>query len=151
MLARDGARPEVEAPMTFRWLPEYTVFDGELDGHHQQLIRYMQVLDDPGNRARADPQFLAMVVDGLVAYAGFHFEAEERKMAEAGYPGLEGHRREHADFARDAALFQDTFGRGSPRFERIVLSYLKDWLQSHILTSDKQMGLWLRDHARGPS
>jgi len=27
-----------------------------------------------------------------------------------------------------------------------VLSYLKDWLQSHILTSDKQMGLWLREH-----
>jgi hemerythrin-like metal-binding protein len=132
--------------VTFRWQPEYTVFDDELDRHHQQLIRYIQVLDDPANRGRADSDFLKMVVDGLVAYAVFHFDAEEARMAAAGYPGLEGHRREHLDFARDAALFKDTFGRGSPRFERIVLSYLKDWLQGHILTSDKQMGLWLKEH-----
>jgi hypothetical protein len=31
--------------VTFRWQPEYTVFDPELDGHHQQLIRSMQVSD----------------------------------------------------------------------------------------------------------
>jgi hemerythrin len=137
--------------VTFRWHPEYTVFDPELDGHHQQLIRYMQVLDDPANRERADPEFLKMVVEGLVTYAAFHFDAEEARMATAGYPGLAAHRAEHQDFARDAALFKDTFGRGSPRFERIVLSYLKDWLQSHILTSDKQMGLWLREHRPGAS
>ena len=132
--------------MTIRWQPEYTVFDAEIDGHHQQLIRYMQVLDDPANRGRAEADFLQMVVEGLVSYAVFHFQAEEARMEAAGYPGLDGHRREHQDFTRDAAIFKDTFGKGSPRFERIVLSYLKDWLQSHILTSDKQMGLWLREH-----
>ncbi len=132
--------------MTIRWQPEYTVFDAEFDGHHQQLIRYMQVLDDPANRARAEPDFLQLVVDGLVSYTVFHFQAEESRMAAAGYPGLEGHRREHQDFTRDAALFKETFGKASPRFERAILGYLKEWLQSHILTSDKLMGQWLLEH-----
>jgi hemerythrin-like metal-binding protein len=129
--------------VTIRWQPEFTVFDGELDAHHRQLIRYIQVLDDPENRRRADPEFLKMIVEGLVSYTVFHFEAEERMMRDAGFPGREAHRLEHQDFEKDALLFKDCFGRGSQRFERIVLSYLKDWLRSHILTADREFGVWL--------
>lgn len=132
--------------MTIKWLPEFTIWDAELDEHHQQLIRYIQVLDDPENRRRADEGFLQLVLDGLVSYATFHFEAEEQKMRAAGYPAYEAHRREHADFRQDVVVFHTAFGRVSPRFERVVVNYLKDWLQTHILTSDKQMGEWLRQH-----
>jgi hemerythrin len=106
--------------MTIKWQPEFTIWDEELDAHHQQLIRYIQVLDDPENRRRADQTFLQMVLDGLVSYASFHFEAEERKMRESGYPNLEAHRAEHADFAKDAMVFRSTVGQVSPRFERVV-------------------------------
>jgi hemerythrin len=132
--------------VTIRWLPEYTVFDEELDGHHQQLIRSIQVLDDPAAWARGDPKTLKKVVEGLVEYAAFHFEAEESRMRAAGYPGYEAHRQEHQGFARDAVVFRDTFGKGSVRYERIVLGYLRDWLRNHILTVDRRMGEWLRDH-----
>lgn len=137
--------------MTIRWQPEFSVFDRELDAHHRQLIRYIQVLDDPENRRRADPEFLKMIVEGLVSYTVFHFEAEERMMRDAGFPRQELHLQEHRDFEKDALLFRDCFGRGSQRFERIVLSYLKDWLSAHILTSDKDFGAWLKEAAREDS
>lgn len=130
--------------MTIRWQPEYTVYDPELDAHHRQLIRYIQVLDDPENRRRADPAFLKMIVEGLVSYTVFHFEAEERMMRDSGYPDLEPHREEHQDFTADALVFRDSFGRASRRFEGVVLAYLKDWLRTHILSSDKHFGEYLR-------
>jgi hemerythrin len=130
--------------MTIKWQPEYTIWDAELDEHHQQLIRYIQVLDDPENRRRADPNFLQMVLDGLVSYAAFHFEAEERKMRASGYPGLAAHQVEHVEFAKDVVVFHASFGRVSPRFERVVVNYLKDWLTTHILSSDKQFGEWMK-------
>ena len=130
--------------MTIRWQPEYSIFDSELDAHHRQLIRYIQVLDDPQNRRRSDPEFLKMIVEGLVSYTVFHFEAEERRMRDADFPAREAHRQEHEAFEKDAQLFKEFFGRGSARFERVVLSYLKEWLGSHILTSDKELGRWLK-------
>lgn len=128
--------------MTIKWLPEFTVWDAELDDHHQQLIRYIQALEDPENRARADEGFLRAVVDGLVSYAAFHFEAEERKMRESGYPGLVAHQHEHAEFIKDVAVFHAAFGQVSARFERVVVTYLQDWLRTHILSSDKLFGAW---------
>lgn len=125
------------------WKDEYSVHDAEIDQHHQQLIRYIQVLDNPATREKAEDDFLQMMIDGLVDYAGYHFAAEEKKMVDAAYPGLEAHRREHADFAKDAEIFRRTFLEGSPRLEKALLGYLKDWLVSHILTSDRYLGEWL--------
>ena len=127
------------------WRDEYSIGDTELDGHHKQLIRYIHVLEDPATR-RGDGDFIAMMVDGLADYAGYHFAAEERRMEASGYPQLEKHRREHADFAKDVAIFRRAFGEGSPRLEKALLGYLKDWLLTHILTSDHVMGQWLAEH-----
>lgn len=128
------------------WKDAYSVHDDEIDQHHQQLIRYIQVLDDPSVRAKANDEFLQMIIDGLVSYTRYHFTAEEKKMVDAGYPGLDDHRREHADFAKDAEVFRKTFRDGSPRLEKALLGYLKDWLLTHILTSDRLFGEWMESH-----
>lgn len=125
------------------WKPEYSVHDDEIDEHHQQLIRYIQVLDDPATRDTAADDFITLIVDGLAKYTVYHFAAEEKKMRDSGFPGLEAHQKEHADFAKDVEIFRVAFGEGSRRLEKALLGYLKDWLLTHILTSDRRVGEWL--------
>lgn len=132
---------------SIEWKAEYSVHDEEIDEHHKQLIRYIQVLDDPATRHKADEDFVALIVDGLAEYTVYHFAAEEKKMVESGYPDLAAHRAEHADFALDVEVFRRTFGEGSPRLEKALLGYLKDWLLTHILSSDMHVGDWLSQHA----
>lgn len=127
-----------------RWDDSYSVWDPELDAHHQQLIRYIRILSDPEERVRDDPNVLPQLVQGLVDYAGYHFAAEEKRMRDSGYPELAAHAAAHRDFAKDALVFQQTFSQGSPRLERVLLAYLTDWLSTHILTADKRLGEYLR-------
>lgn len=130
------------------WDDSFSIWDAELDEHHKQLIRYIRVLSDPDERRKHDATVLPMLVQGLVDYARYHFEAEEQRMRDSGYPQreLEAHVAAHRDFAKDVAIFAETFNRGSPRLERALLAYLTDWLTSHILTADKQLGEFLRKH-----
>ncbi len=136
--------------MTTSWRDEYSVGDEVIDKHHRQLIRYIQLLEDPKIRSRSGDDFMTMLVEGLAEYADYHFAAEEAMMAKAGYPQLQAHRSEHADFAKDMVLFRETFGQGSPRLEKALLGYLRDWLLSHILTSDKAFGEWSALGTSGP-
>lgn len=53
------------------------------------------------------------------------------------------------DFSKDVAIFEQTFSQGSPRLERVLLAYLTDWLTTHILTSDKKLGEFLKGQRRG--
>jgi hemerythrin len=128
------------------WDESFSIWDEELDEHHKQLIRYIRVLSDPAERRKNDPNVLPMLVQGLVDYAGYHFAAEEKRMRDSGYPqnDLEAHLAAHRDFTKDVAIFAETFNRGSPRLERVLIAYLTDWLTTHILTSDKQLGEFLR-------
>lgn len=124
------------------WDESYSVWDPELDKHHQQLIRYIHVLSEG---ERHDPEVVQQLVKGLVAYTGYHFAAEEQRMRDSGYPEFDAHVASHRDFAKDALIFEQVFSKGSPRLERVLLHYLTDWLTNHILTADKKLGAFLRD------
>lgn len=132
-----------------RWDDSYSVWDPELDAHHQQLIRYIRILSDPEERARHDPNVLPQLVQGLVEYTVYHFAAEEQRMRDLGYPDMAAHVAAHQDFTKDALIFQQTFAKGSPRLERVLLAYLTDWLSTHILTADKRLGEFLRNQRAG--
>jgi hemerythrin-like metal-binding protein len=128
------------------WDDSYTIWDDELDKHHQQLIRYIRVLSEE----RHDHEVLQQLVKGLIDYAGYHFAAEEQRMRDHGYPkaDLDAHVAAHRDFTKDVLVFEQVFSKGSQRLERVLLMYLTDWLTNHILTADKQLGAFLRA-ARG--
>lgn len=131
------------------WNDSFSIWDEELDEHHKQLIRYIRVLSDPEERERHDPNVIPMLVKGLVDYSSYHFAAEEKRMRDSGYPGLESHIAAHRDFSKDVVIFEQTFSQGSPRLERVLLAYLTDWLTTHILTADKTLGEFLKAQRRG--
>lgn len=119
----------------FEWSESYSVGDEEFDTHHKQLIRYIQILDDP--TAHSDIEFIGAIVDGLVAYTNYHFTAEEEMMRGADYPGFDRHLAQHVDFVDKATRFRDELRGGEAAVGDEILDYLKLWLVKHILTEDR--------------
>jgi hemerythrin len=79
----------------------------------------------------------------MTAYAGEHFETEEALMAQAGYPALEEHVKEHRVYkARTVSLCLDTMA--SKAFVPVdILVFLRDWWTGHVLGSDMKYKAFL--------
>ena len=59
-------------------------------------------------------------------------------MAEAGYPQLAAHQREHQALVEKVTGYQRSFESGQLGLSLEVMEFLKDWLLSHISNVDQQ-------------
>ena len=123
-----------------QWTEMMSVGVPELDGDHRQLIRVINQLgasyDDEARRTSVRQSLFA-----LRRYAEFHFAREEKVMAVCGYPGIEEHRVEHRDFVTRIQdlnrRFDDDPDRATEVVNETLMTFLKDWLNHHILIEDK--------------
>jgi hemerythrin-like metal-binding protein len=113
--------------------------DEEQAAFHLQVTR---LRDAMRGRRPAD-------LPGLFAYlehlARNHFAEEERLMALGGYPDLDAHRREHAEFAVTLAELRGRFGSGGPTLTLTVelATWLGSWLRGHVREQDRALGRFL--------
>lgn len=121
------------------WDEKFALGVAEFDEHHRHLVALLnKVYDDfVDGTAR---QSLLNVLDELVDYATYHFAAEEHWMRIHKYAKLEEHRDEHDYFVARVTTYQKDFAAGRRCLTLEILSFLKDWLLSHILDSDAEYG-----------
>lgn len=117
------------------WKSEYSVGNEKLDQQHQKLIELINKLHEAMKTGKAGKE-IGLIVDEMVDYAKFHFEAEEKLMTEKKYIGLGSQKNEHAAFIKKTAEFQNEIKSGKLAVSLEVLNFLKDWLTNHILVSD---------------
>lgn len=118
----------------------------DFDGHHQQLVAYIQLLEDRTKREERGVDAVQAIVDSLAEYTAYHFGAEEALMQRLEYPNYFEHKAVHAAFLDDMAIFKREFINASPAFAVTLLTYLKDWLLEHILNIDMHFGDFLKAH-----
>ena len=117
------------------WSDALSVGHAKIDDQHRILIDTINQLASAGSLS--NHHAVAMIIDELLSYASFHFDLEERLMAEANYPGLPKHIETHKSFVNWVNDFRDdyvTYGKralGEP-----VLKFLENWLRQHILEED---------------
>ena len=129
------------------WQPALSTGIEEIDAQHRGLFDRIEELEaaiaagEPGRR-------LEDLFGYLARYAAEHFAAEERWMRETGFPGLAGHRREHADFTRRLrALVPHWQSEGDSKALLLALvGFLHFWVADHVLVSDRRVSA----HARAP-
>ena len=73
-----------------------------------------------------------------------HFSAEERQMAASAYPEFQSHKAEHDALAAEVVRLQADFKAGRVALTIKVLTFLKGWLQHHILGTDSKLGVHLK-------
>ncbi|MGL1863684.1 MAG: bacteriohemerythrin [Pseudodesulfovibrio sp.] len=127
------------------WKDEYSVGIAKIDDEHKQLIA---MIDEAHDYVESQPSSDAVkkLLAAMENYAISHFDTEEAYMKVYDYPGTKGHKAEHAIFleqvrAGDVNFADDTFVPGTVK----ILSFLADWLVTHILGSDKQFGDFLME------
>lgn len=124
------------------WSTRYSVQVKKLDDQHKKLIDILNNLHD-AMKVGKGKDVLGEVLDGLIAYTGDHFSEEERLMKTNAFPGYEEHKKEHNLLVLQARDIQSQFRSGNCVLTQEVMSFLKNWLENHILGSDKVYGPFL--------
>jgi hemerythrin-like metal-binding protein len=118
------------------WSPNLAMGHPGVDEQHRMLILMIRELAahmDAGEHR----QGVLDALQGMLAYAGAHFEDEEEIMEEADWDGLARHEGLHAEFLWKAGDFETQIKDDYALASSEVLKYLLKWLVEHIQVEDR--------------
>ncbi len=119
-----------------QWGPQYVLGIKDIDNEHQKLVNMINDLYEAMSQGKGD-DVLGRVLGGLVNYCATHFATEEKYMQKCGYEDFAEHKRIHDGLtSKVKSLFND-FNSGKAKMSLSVTTFLKDWLNKHILQTDK--------------
>ncbi len=126
----------------FEWREDYKVGVKLVDQQHRRLVGLVEELYE-AMKAGKGSEGARRVLKGLVDYTRTHFRTEEEFMKNHSYPGLLAHKREHDDLARQAEELLSQVERGKLTVPLETGKFLKEWLATHIMETDKKLGKYL--------
>lgn len=121
----------------FTWKDEYSVQIKEIDDQHRQLVGMVNELHEAMMQQRAK-EVLGPILNRLVNYCATHFATEERLMKTHGYLEYGEHKAKHDKIAAKVVALQDDYKSDKFNLTIEVSQFLKDWLDKHILGTDKK-------------
>ncbi len=119
----------------FEWRDKYSVGHHEIDRQHRKLVEILNMLHE-NMAAGSPPEGLMAVLERLIRYASEHFTYEESVMERCKYPDLAEHRRKHLAIISQVRNFQIAAKQGKATVPLKLMTFLKDWLDKHILDTD---------------
>jgi hemerythrin len=142
-----GSLAKTQEPEEFmQWTPAMSVGVTVLDEDHKKLIGIINQLHF-GIVAGHKREVLEAVLDHLVGYARYHFAHEEELLVKTGYLDTLAHKMEHEKFM-DRICSLQTRIKSAPvsMLDLELMSFLRNWLLTHIQGSDKKYGPRLNAH-----
>jgi len=124
------------------WSNDLSVSIKKFDEEHKKLITMINDLHMAMGSGNGK-DVLGPVLARLVDYTKTHFAAEEELMQKHGYPGYVSHKALHDGLTRQVIDLQNKFGEGKVLITVQVMNFLKDWLSSHIINTDKKYSHYL--------
>lgn len=125
-----------------KWHDGFAVGIAIIDEHHRYLLSWTNRVHR-ALRADTDRIEVAKALFALEDYVRIHFRAEERLMAERGYPDFHAHRQSHRDFETELRELRTEISHNPFIAGMEMLEFLRAWLLEHILRSDRDMAATL--------
>lgn len=120
----------------------------EMIRQHQELVALCEKLDEAVRRRRARSE-IYKIMDDVIACTVQHFEAEERLMAEAGYPEIEGHKAMHRELLTRTRKFRKRLDLyGEEEFTEWFNHWPFPFILAHIRNADHQIADHVTDNNR---
>jgi len=136
------------------WQENFNTGIEEFDNHHKHLAELLNIAYDSFICGTASGG-LGRLLDALIDYATYHFQAEEHWMEQNKYPNCAAHMDHHGRFTARILEIHADFVAGRKTLSLEILVFLKDWLTHHILVSDADYGrfekTWLTAAERATS
>lgn len=124
------------------WSPAYSIKVKKFDDQHKKLVELLNQLHDAMRAGEGSAAQIA-VLQSLVSYTGTHFKDEEQMLQTNGYPDFARHKGEHDKLVKQVLDLQNRIQSGSHIPTLSLLSFLKEWLITHIQGEDKKYGAFL--------
>jgi hemerythrin len=126
------------------WNDSYSVGVKEMDDQHKKLIDMINQLHEALKAGQASKEAPA-ILKGLVDYTHYHFDAEEKMLDKATYPGYLNQQKMHKVFITQIEKYQSDLATKSLTLGVKLNEFLKDWLISHISGEDKKYGKYMNE------
>ena len=129
------------------WNERMSVGVAAIDDQHKTLVSLLNELGD-SMQAGKSKEALGAILDSLISYTETHFKYEEDLFSNTTYPDTVIHKKEHEDLVQRALDIQAKYKAGSGSALSVeVLTFLKNWLTTHIMGTDKKYTVYM--HAAG--
>lgn len=131
------------------WTEDLAIGVGAIDSQHKELFKRINNLVAAIKQQRCKDE-----IDGTLKflddYARFHFAEEEKRMQDAGYGGLEEHRKHHAVYLRNIQELKEQASLPRVQGSSYDLSattnqVVVDWIVEHIMKIDKKFGEYIKN------
>jgi hemerythrin len=116
------------------WKDEYSVGILEIDDQHKLLLQSFTEIEESIKLGQGWSNTHYAILE-LNQLARMHFTFEEAIMHMFGYPETEAHKTEHQQFFAKMASIERHSLKKSAEVE--MVQFLRSWLTSHILGSDR--------------
>ncbi|QID16734.1 hemerythrin family protein [Nitrogeniibacter mangrovi] len=140
--------PQDGAPIV--WEAGFETGIADMDEQHHILI---DTLNEAQAKLRGEVRHEAIdqLLRDLLAYALYHFEAEEAMMQAADYAArqpetADAHVAQHREFAARIVAFRDRFTSTGELDREALLAFLGTWLREHILGIDQALARFIHAH-----
>jgi len=127
-----------------KWTRDFEVGISSIDDQHKRLCSMVTEFENAVSFGHG-LEMIGIILKNLVDYVKYHFEDEERVMAELGYPDLEAHKLLHKGLVLDVKKILLNLKAGKEIDPDELITFLHNWLAEHILGEDVQIG----KHAKG--
>lgn len=121
----------------FQWDDRYSVGIQSIDNQHREIFVVLEKLVEAMKKGHASDVTNQIVVD-LERYAVNHFQKEEYFFQRFNFPGSAMHINEHQNFIKKITALKSDLKSGKITLTFDLLSFLKEWIDHHILVVDKQ-------------
>jgi hemerythrin-like metal-binding protein len=130
-----GIREEKRAVL-MEWSNALKLGVGSIDKQHEKLVGLLNDLYD-GFQSGHGREAVGHVLDGLIEYTATHFKYEEDIFDKIGYTETIQHKKEHQALVARVLEVQKKYREGEV-LTQDVMAFLKNWLEHHILGTDKR-------------
>ena len=115
-----------------------------IDDEHRKLIAFIDKLIDSMKKGKNNEE-ISLVLNNTINYAKEHLRDEENLLERHAYPGINAHKRQHAQFTMQVneLVKEFTITGVNASLTAKLNKTLAEWLVSHIGAEDKKIGEYI--------
>ncbi len=118
------------------WSEKFKMGIEVIDKQHEKWIYFINKLYNALKNKSANDT-LNNIFKDLIEYTKYHFNFEEKYMAEFGYQHTNEHIKEHEYFVSELNKLYTEYINGKYNTPYKLLLYLKYWVENHVLVTDR--------------